>query len=131
MGLNLGISTTSYGAEDQSWLGSRVGTGDAHPVTLDAATIIAITEFANGTIPSGVPLKRAASGRYAPAITAEVPDCWLLSTTDLTAGGRQVATNTPVAAMWRGKVIAAKVPAYTGRTSVVAANTNVGQFRLV
>lgn len=131
MGMNLGIRKTTYGAEDQSWLGSRVGTNDASSVTLDAATIIAITEFAAGTVPSGIPLKRAASGRYAPAVTAEVADCFLLHTVDLTAGGTQTAANTAVAAMWRGKIIAAKVPAYTGKTSSVAANTSVGQFRYV
>lgn len=132
MGVNLGISTTTYGAEDQSWLGSRVGAGDAQSVTLDAAACIAITEFASGTVPSGIPLKRnAGTGRYAPAITAEVADVHLLQTTDLTAGGKQAAANTPVAAMWRGKIIAAKVPAYTGKTSSVAANTTVGLFRYV
>jgi hypothetical protein len=132
MGMNLGISKTTYGNEDQSWLGSAVGTGDSGPVTLDAAACIAITEFATGTVPSGIPLKRnAGTGRYAPAITAETADAWLLGTTDLTGGGKSVAVNTPTAGMWRGKIIAAKVPAYTGRTSVVAANTNVGQFRLV
>lgn len=131
MGMNLGIRKTTYGAEDQSWLGSRVGTNDADSVTLDAATCIAITEFAAGTIPSGIPLKRAGTGRYAPAVTAEVADCFLLHTVDLTAGGTQTAANTAVAAMWRGQVIAAKVPAYTGKTSSVAANTTVGLFRYV
>jgi hypothetical protein len=131
MGMNLGIRKQTFGNEDQSWLGSKVGTNDAKSCTLDAAACIAITEFAAGTVPSGIPLKRAASGRYAPAITAEVADLWLLHTVDLTAGGTQAAANTPTAGMWRGNVITAKVPAYTGRTSVVVANTNVGQFRLV
>lgn len=131
MGMNLGIRKTTFGAEDQSWLASRVGTNDADSVTLDAAACIAIAEFASGTVPSGIPLKRAGSGRYAPAITAETADAWLLHTVDLTAGGTQAAANTATAAMWRGEIITAKVPAYTGRTSVVAANTNVGQFRLV
>lgn len=131
MGMNLGIRKTTYGGEDQSWLGSRVGADDAKSCTLDAAACIAIAEFASGTVPSGIPLKRAGSGRYAPAITAEVPDLWLLHTVDLTAGGTQAAANTPTAGMWRGQVIAAKVPAYTGRTSVVAANTTTGLFRLV
>lgn len=131
MGMNLGIRKTTFGAEDQSWLGSKVGTNDADSVTLDAATIVAITEFASGTVPSGIPLKRAGSGRYAPAVTAEVADCHLLHTVDLTAGGTQAAANTAVAAIWRGEIIAAKVPAYTGKTSSVAANTTVGLFRYV
>jgi hypothetical protein len=129
--MNLGIRKTTYTAEDQSWLGSRVGTNDADPVTLDAATIIAIAEFSTGQVPSGIPLKRAGTGRYAPAVTAEVADCFLLHSVDLTAGGTQAAANTPVAAMWRGQIIAAKVPAYTNKTSSVAANTTVGLFRYV
>lgn len=131
MGMNLGIRKTTYGAEDQSWLGSKVGTNDADSVTLDAALLVAITEFASGTIPSGIPLKRQASGRYSAAVTAEAADRFLLHTVDLTAGGTQTAANTAVAAMWRGQVIAAKVPAYTGKTSSVAANTTVGLFQYV
>lgn len=132
MGMNLGIRKTTFGNEDQSWLGSRIGTNDADSITLDAAACIAITEFAAGTVPSGIPLKRAGTGRYAPAITAEVADRWLLHTVDLTAGGTQAAANTPTAGMWRGQIIQAKIPAYTGRTSgVAAANVNIGQFQLV
>lgn len=132
MGMNLGIRKTTYTNEDQSWLGSKVGTNDADSVTLDAALLVAIAEFASGVIPSGIPLKRQGSGRYSAAVTAEVPDAWLLSTVDLTAGGTQAAANTPCAAMWRGEIIQAKIPAYTGRTSVVGtANTTTGLFRLV
>jgi hypothetical protein len=132
MGINAQIRKTTFGAEDQSWLASRTGTEDPDPITLDAAACIAITEFAAGTVPSGIPLKRAGSGRYAPAITAEVADRWLLHTVDLTAGGTQAATNTPTAGMWRGQIIQAKIPAYTGRTSgVAAANVNIGLFQLV
>jgi hypothetical protein len=132
MGINAQIRKTTFGAEDQSWLGSRTGTEDPDSITLDAAACIAITEFASGTVPSGIPLKRAGTGRYAPAITAEVADRWLLHTVDLTAGGTQAAANTPTAAMWRGQIIQAKIPAYTGRTSgVSAANVNIGLFQLV
>lgn len=132
MGMNLGIRKTTFGNEDQSWLGSRIGTNDADSITLDAAACIAITEFAAGTVPSGIPLKRAGTGRYAPAVGVEVADRWLLHTVDLTAGGTQAAANTPTAGMWRGQIIQAKIPAYTGRTSgVAAANVNIGQFQLV
>ena len=132
MGMNLGIRKTTYTNEDQSWLASRVGSNDADSVTLDAATIVAIAEFATGLVPSGIPLKRAGSGRYAPAVTAEVPDGFLLSTVDLTAGGTQAAANTPCAMMWRGEIVQTKIPTYTNRTSVVGtANTTTGLFRLV
>ena len=139
MGMNLGIRKTTYGAEDQSWLGSRVGTSDAGSITLDAAACIAITEFASGTVPSGIPLNRVSgTGRYKPALdngagADDTIDAWLLHTVDLTAGGTQAAANTPTAGLWRGKIIVAKIPAYTGRSGIAAlvANTTVGLFRLV
>src|ERR1700750_2882337 len=97
MGINAQIRKTTFGAEDQSWLGSRTGTEDPDSITLDAAACIAIAEFASGTVPSGIPLKRAGSGRYAPAITAEVADRWLLHTVDLTAGRTRPPTPPPPA----------------------------------
>lgn len=136
MGINAQIRKTTFGAEDQSWLASRTGTEDPDSITLDAAACIAVTEFAAGTVPSGIPLNRVSgTGRWKPAIdngagADDVVDGWLLHTVDLTAGGTQAAANTPTAAMWHGEIIAAKVPAYTGRVPVTA-NTNVGQFRLV
>jgi len=138
MGMNLGIRKTTFSNEDQSWLGSKVGTNDADSVTLDAAACIAIAEFAAGTVPSGVPLHRAASGRYAPALdngagADDSIDGFLLHTVDLTAGGTQTAANTPVAMMWRGEIIVAKIPAYTGKSGIaaLAANTTTGLFRFV
>lgn len=138
MGMNLGIRKTTYGAEDQSWLGSRVGTGDSQSITLDAALCIAVTEFAAGTVPSGTPLTRRGTGRYSPALdnggsADDVIDAFLLHTVDLTAGGTQAAANTPTAAMWRGKVIVSKIPAYTGKSGIaaLAANTTSGLFRYV
>lgn len=138
MGMNLGIRKTTYGAEDQSWLGSRVGTGDAKSITLDAALCIAVTEFAAGTVPSGIPLTRRGTGRYSPALdngagADDAIDAFLLHTVDLTAGGTQTAANTPTAGMWRGQVIVSKIPAYTGKSGIAAlvANATVGLFRLV
>lgn len=130
MGLNLGIKTQTFGpAENQEWLGSADGTGSPDSLTLDATSLVAL--FPSGVVPSGIPLKRAASGKYAAAVTAEVPDYFLFTTQDLTAGGTTAAVDTPAAGIWRGEIVAAKVPAYTGRTSVVSANTTSGLFRFV
>lgn len=131
MGMNLGIRTTTFGpAENQEWLGSAHGTQSPDSLTLDAASLVAL--FTSGVVPSGIPLKRdGATGKYKAAITAEVPDYFLLTTTDLTAGGTQTAADTPAAGIWTGEIVAAKVPAYTGKTSVVAANTTSGLFRFV
>lgn len=130
MGINAQIRKTAFGAEDQSWLGSRTGTEDPDSITLDAAACIAVTEFAAGTVPSGIPLNLAGTGRYKPALTGETINRWLLHTVDLTAGGTQAATNTPTAGMWRGQIILTKIPAYTGRVAMTA-NATVGLFQLV
>lgn len=132
MGMNLSIKTTSFAApENQEWLGSKSGTQHADPVTLDGASLAAL--FPTGFVPSGIPLKRdGATGRYKAAITAEVADYHLFTSCDLTAGGTvAAATDTPAAAIWQGQIIVSKVPAYTGRTSVLAANTTSGLFRYV
>jgi len=132
MGMNLSIKTTTYGApENQEWLGSAHGTQSPDSITLDGASLGAL--FPTGFVPSGIPLKRnAGTGRYAAAITAEVPDYHLFTSCDLTAGGTMpVTTDTPASGLWTCQVIAAKVPAYAGKTSVVAANTTSGLFRYV
>lgn len=139
MGINAQIRKTTFGAEDQSWLASRTGTDDADSITLDAAACIAVTEFASGTVPSGIPLNRVSgTGRWKPAIdngagADDVIDGFLLHTVDLTAGGTQAAANTPAAAMWHGEIIVSKIPAYTGKSglALLVANSNLGQFRLV
>lgn len=133
MGMALGIKTQTFGAnEDQTWLGSRFGTQTQDSLTLDAALCVA--KFPTGIVPSGIPLKRQGSGRYAPAVTAEVPDYHLFTTVDLTQGGLVAAASAidaPASGQWQGEIIAAKVPTYAAITSVVAANTSSGQFRYV
>ena len=49
-----------FGYDNQSWLGSRRGTHTARTVTIDAATV---AEF-EGAIPSGIPLKEGAGGKF-------------------------------------------------------------------
>ena len=132
MGMNLGIKTQTFGAaENQEWLGSAHGTQSMDSITLDGANLAAL--LPTGFVPSGIPLKRdGATGKYEAAITAEVPDYHLFTSVDLTAGGLvAAATDTPASGIWHGEIVAAKVPAYTGKTSVVAANTTSGQFRYV
>lgn len=131
MAMSLTPKSTSFTpSEDQSWLASAHGTQEMDSITLDGASLGAL--FPTGVVPSGIPLKRAASGRYAAAITAEVPDYHLFTTCDLSAGGTQAVTSdSPASGLWHGQIIAAKVPAYTGKTSVVAAHTTSGLFRYV
>lgn len=129
--MNLGITkTTASVAENQEWLGSAHGTQSMDSITLDGTLCQA--KFTTGVVPSGIPLKRQGSGKYAPAQTAEVPDYHLFTTVDLTNGGRVAATtDAPAAGLWTGEIIAAKVPTYASITTVVAANTTSGLFRYV
>lgn len=130
MGMNLGIKTQTFGpAENQEWLGSAHGTQSMDSIMLDGANLAAL--FPTGFVPSGIPLKRVA-GKYQACITADVPEYFLFTSVDLTAGGLvPAATDTPASGMWTGEIVAAKVPAYTGKTSVVAANTVSGLFKFV
>ena len=59
--------TETFGADDQSWLGSRHGTNNAQPCTLDTSTFTAGTHYPEGFFKSGIPLgKITASGKYGP-----------------------------------------------------------------
>lgn len=132
MGMSLGIKKVTFNpSEDQSWLASASGTQSMDSITLAAAACVAL--FPTGVVPSGIPLIYD-TGVYRPAITAEVPEYMLFTTVDLTAGGTILvadAVNTPCAGLWHGEVIAAKVPAYAGKTSAVAARTVVGLLKFV
>lgn len=131
MGMSLGIKKTTFNpSENQEWLGSAHGTQAMDSITLDGANLGAL--FPSGVIPSGIPLKRAGSGKYQACITTDVPEYFLFTTTDLTAGGTMPATtDSPASGLWTGEIVVAKTPAYTGKTSVVAANTTSGLFKFV
>lgn len=60
----------SYAVDDQSWLGSRHGVGEAESITLDTSTFTAATHYPDGFFVSGLPLQRnATSGKYEPWAT--------------------------------------------------------------
>lgn len=131
MVMSLGIKTQTFSTpENQEWLGSAHGTQSPDSITLDGALCQA--KFATGFVPSGIPLKRQGSGKYAPAVTAEVADYHLFTSVDLTAGGLQAATSdSPASGLFTAQIIVAKVPAYAALTSAVAVNTTSGLFRYV
>lgn len=152
MGMRLGVTSASLNPnEDQSWLGSAHGTQECDSITLDAAAVTAVTEFASGVVPSGVPLTKLGSGRYGPAIKGavdgtEVVAGHLFTTTDLTGGvvgsvgglATGAAANTPAAIYWHGEVVASKIPTYTGgygasdfTDGTVSAAGGNGQIRYV
>lgn len=74
--MDLSLRTTTFGADDQSWLGSAHGTDSTESVTLDVSAFTAGLHYTalGGYFKSGIPLaKITSSGLYGPyAVTDEV-----------------------------------------------------------
>lgn len=65
--MDLGLTTESFGTDDQSWLGSAHGTQATESVTLDTSTFTLATHYPDGYFKSGLPLgKITATGKYGP-----------------------------------------------------------------
>ncbi|SFK73255.1 head decoration protein [Streptomyces pini] len=63
--MDLRLRTETFGADDQSWLGSEHGTQATESVTLDTSTFTAATHYPDGYFKSGLPLGRiTATGKY-------------------------------------------------------------------
>lgn len=117
----LGIRSESVGAGDQSWLGSRHGTGTARSATLDPTAWAAKT--ANGVIKSGEPFALA-SGLAVPYVPGaadgtEVIYGFILTDTSVVSG----AGNVTFPVLRHGSVILSKLP-----STVLAAAKTSGSF---
>lgn len=66
--MQLNAVRETWGAENQKWLGSAHATNAAQTVTLDGTKFAAFA--AKKTIPSGIPLKRGAGGKFEPVSAA-------------------------------------------------------------
>ena len=62
--MDLSISKTNIGSEDQSWLGSAHGTNAAQTITLDVSTFTKADHYPDGYLKSGLPLMKLDSGAY-------------------------------------------------------------------
>ena len=68
--MQLNAVKESWGSDNQSWLGSSHATDNAQTVTIDGTKLSA---FVGKTIPSGIPLKKSASGgKFEPVADLEV-----------------------------------------------------------
>lgn len=63
--MELGVTRTPYGVENQSWLDTVEGLRRPLPVTLDGS-LFTSGDFPDGVIPSGVVIAKATSGLYGP-----------------------------------------------------------------
>lgn len=90
-------------ADDLTWLGSKHAVGDARTVTIDGSAS-ALSQYADGYIPSGIALAEGPDGRFTPATSASQVDGFLLT--------QQRHTDGPIVAplLDHGRVIAAKLP---------------------
>lgn len=65
--MDLTLRTESFAVDDQSWLASRHGVGEAQSVTLDKSAFTEATHYPDGFFKSGLPLARlTATGKYVP-----------------------------------------------------------------
>lgn len=112
--------TESFGAGDQSWLGSRHGTDVAKSVTLDPSAWTA--KVSDGRIKSGEPFKMSNNLAVPYAGTGTLAG-FILTDQSISSGGG----NATVPAVWHGRIILSNLPEGHG----VAANaTQSGQFLL-
>lgn len=115
--------TESFGAGDQSWLGSRHGTDVAKSATLNPTAWA--SKVSNGRIKSGEPFALV-SGLAVPydadaETGAEVLAGFILTDQAVTAGGGNVT----FPGVWHGRIILSKLP-----SEVAADATTAGLFVL-
>ena len=126
MGVDIAVTTETFGNEDRSWLNSRKGFDTCRSETLDVSAFVAAHLADKGAIPSGTCLaKLSASGLmvpYEPAGSggAEIGFGLLFSTTKVGSLGSDTdlstAANVSVAVLWEGIVDESDLPAFTGTT---------------
>lgn len=134
MGVNLPIRREVYDyAENQSWLGSKHGTQEADPITLDGDAFL--TAFPTGVIPSGVVLGRVtATGKYQPynnglATGVETARGHLFTSVDLGGTTAAVVGDVAAALYWHGEVVEANLPTNHGLDA--PAKVDLAQIRYV
>lgn len=114
--MDISLRTEAWTVEDRSWLGSRDGTDVTETITLDTSTFTAGTHYPNGYVPSGTVVgKITASGLYGPYNDAatdgrQVAVGFLFNSEQMRASGPNVGA----ALLWRGSILASKLPAASG-----------------
>lgn len=107
--------------DSQSWLGSATGTTDASTVTLDGSTLSAFTDV----IPSGIPLKEGAEGKFEPVTAAEDVLAGFLLTPQEVVGDEDIVA--PL--MWHGAIRVDRLPEAAFDVSTLAEGNPRFDFR--
>lgn len=105
--MDISIKRTSFGQDNQSWLGSAHGTNAAQTITLDVSTFTKATHFPEGFLKSGLPLQKLAGGKYGLWTSTKELAGFLF-----TPVSAPTSSATPVGAalLEHGRVIVAKLP---------------------
>lgn len=122
--MDLTLTTTSYGVDNQGWVGSRHGINSARPVTINLASFTAGTHYPEGWLLSGIPLGIiTASSQYGLFDGAAVDGRSVLRGFLLTS---VKATGSPVGAMLsHGMVVLSKLPVTVAASALPASITAV------
>lgn len=89
--------------DPQAWRGSATGTTDASTITLDGSALSGFTDI----IPSGIPLKEVAEGKFAPVAGTDDVLAGFLLTPQEVIGTEDIAA--PL--MWHGSIRVDRLPA--------------------
>lgn len=135
MAVNIGWTTETFGAENQSWLGSAHGTNECDTVTLDADKFVGT--WADGIVPSGVVLGIVTGTGLAVPYTdagthgagSETAAGFLFTTADLGVVGG-VGQDVGAALFWHGEVVVASLPTNHGLTAAARVDL-AGQVKFV
>lgn len=105
------FTTETFGAGDQSWLGSSHGIGECRTETVDISAFTKATHFPDGYIPSGTPVAKV-GGVLVPYDATEltVTDAGILAGFVFTDQATDGVADLPVALLDHGRVKVANLP---------------------
>jgi len=110
--MDINVTRKTYGAEDQSWLGSAHGTNAIQTITIDTSGFTKATHYPGGYLKSGLPLMKKGDGTYTlwAAAEEETPENvlagFLFTSTRVPTGGGKVGA----AILEHGRVKLDKLP---------------------
>lgn len=117
--MNLSPSVEAFGSTAPAWLGSAHGAEYARTVTLNLENFALFDDI----IPSGVPLKEDADGRFSPVEAAGDALAGFLLTEQANKGGYQVA---PM--VWHGLIKTDRLPEGSFDVSTLSAPNSQFSF---
>lgn len=124
--MDLTIKNEKFGQDDQSWLATATGTTSARKINLDVSTFTAATHYPEGSLKSGLPLKKLSNGRYGLRSNGDTEpiEGHLFTAVKVPAGVAVVGG----ALYWDGAVVTAKLPAPVPNTAGQATARGIRYF---